>query len=116
MSVNIYDAANELERTIRKSDEYTRLMQAFKTVNEDETAKKMFEGFREIQIKLQQKQMMGEEVSSEEMEEAQKTVALVQQNQKITELMEAEQRMSVVLADINQVIMKPLEEIYGANN
>ncbi len=116
MSVNIYDAANELERTIRKSDEYTRLMQAFKAVNEEEEAKKMFEGFREIQMKLQQKQMMGQDVSPEEMEEAQKTIALVQQNQKITELMEAEQRMSVVLADINQVIMKPLEELYGANN
>ena len=27
--------------------------------------------------------------------------------------MDAEQRMSVVIADLNKIIMKPLEELYG---
>lgn len=27
--------------------------------------------------------------------------------------MEAEQRMSMVIADLNKIIMKPLEDLYG---
>ncbi|WP_147533103.1 YlbF family regulator [Bacillus marasmi] len=115
MAVNMYDAAYELEKAIRQSDEYARLQTMYQAVNADEEARKMFEGFRELQLNLQQKQMMGEEISQEEMEQAQQTVALVQQNLKIAQLMEAEQVMGRVISELNQVIMKPLEELYSVN-
>jgi len=73
----------------------------------------MFENFRDIQVNLQQKQMTGQEITQEEVEQAQKTVALVQQHDKISQLMEAEQRVSVLIGELNKVIMKPLEELYG---
>jgi cell fate (sporulation/competence/biofilm development) regulator YlbF (YheA/YmcA/DUF963 family) len=57
--------------------------------------------------------MMGQEIAPEEVEQAQKTVQLVQQNPTISQLMEAEQRMSMVIADLNKIIMKPLEDLYG---
>ncbi|MGJ7919401.1 YlbF family regulator [Neobacillus sp. LXY-4] len=112
MAVNMYDAAYELERAIRQSDEYARLQKMYKDVYADEAARKMFEGFRELQLNLQQKQMMGQEITQAEVEQAQKTVEVVQQNLKIAQLMEAEQLMSRVIAELNQVIMKPLEELY----
>jgi cell fate (sporulation/competence/biofilm development) regulator YlbF (YheA/YmcA/DUF963 family) len=114
MAVNLYDTAYALEQAIRESEEYTRLQTAYKEVYADASTKEMFEKFREIQMKLQDKQMMGEEITQEELEQAQATVSLVQQNEKISNLMEAEQKMSVVIADLNQIIMKPLEELYGA--
>ncbi|MEH7884572.1 YlbF family regulator [Bacillus sp. JJ1609] len=116
MAVNTYDAAYELEKAIRNSSEYTNLKNLYDAVNSDETAKKMFESFRNIQMQLQEKQMMGQEITQEEVEQAQKTVALVQQHEKISQLMEAEQRMSMVIAELNQIIMKPLEELYGNPN
>lgn len=116
MAINLYDAAYELEKAVRQSEEYTRLKTMYQEVNADEASRKMFESFREIQMKLQQKQMMGEEITPQEVEQAQKTVALVQQNPKIAQLMDAEQRMSMVIADMNQIIMKPLEELYGTPN
>ncbi|MCY8157964.1 YlbF family regulator, partial [Bacillus licheniformis] len=67
----------------------------------------------DIQLNLQQKQMNGEDITQEEVEQAQKSVALVQQHEKISQLMEAEQRMSMLIADLNKIIMKPLEELYG---
>ncbi len=73
----------------------------------------MFENFRDIQVNLQQKQMTGQEITQEEVEQAQKTVALVQQHDKISQLMEAEQRVSVLIGELNKIIMKPLEELYG---
>jgi cell fate (sporulation/competence/biofilm development) regulator YlbF (YheA/YmcA/DUF963 family) len=116
MAVNTYDAAYDLEKAIRNSSEYTNLKNLYDAVNSDESARKMFENFRNIQMQLQEKQMMGQEITQEEVEQAQKTVALVQQHEKISQLMEAEQRMSMVIAELNQIIMKPLEELYGNPN
>jgi cell fate (sporulation/competence/biofilm development) regulator YlbF (YheA/YmcA/DUF963 family) len=115
MAVNLYDAAYALEKAIRQSDEYARLQKMYQEVYADEAARKMFEGFRELQLNLQQKQMMGQEITQEEVEQAQKTVEVVQQNLKIAQLMEAEQLMSRVIAELNQVIMKPLEDLYSSH-
>ncbi|MBU8880033.1 YlbF family regulator [Bacillus sp. FJAT-29790] len=113
MAVNLYDSAYDLEKAVRQSVEYSNLKQAYDEVNADPSAKEMFENFRHIQMDLQQKQMMGENISQQEIEQAQKTVALVQQNPKISRLMDAEQRMSMIIAEMNKIIMKPLEELYG---
>jgi cell fate (sporulation/competence/biofilm development) regulator YlbF (YheA/YmcA/DUF963 family) len=114
LAINLYDQANELESALRQSDEFLDLKKMYDEVNNDESANKMFENFRNIQMTLQQKQMGGEEISQEEVEQAQKTAQLVQQHEKISKLMEAEQRMSMVINDLNKVIMKPLEELYGS--
>lgn len=113
MAVNLYDSAHALEAAIRQSDEYIALKQAYNEVNADPTAKKMFDQFRQMQMNLQQKQMMGQNISDQEVQQAQATVAQVQQNPKIAHLMQAEQRMSMIIGELNQVIMKPLEELYG---
>ncbi|MCE4051079.1 MULTISPECIES: YlbF family regulator [Bacillaceae] len=114
MAVNLHDSAYELEKAIRQSDEYTNLKKMYDLVNADPSAKAMFENFRNIQMQLQQKQMSGIEITQEEVEQAQKTVALVQQHESISKLMDAEQRMSIAITELNQIIMKPLEELYGA--
>ncbi|AAU22623.1 YlbF family regulator [Bacillus sp. GM2] len=113
MTVNLHDSAYDLEQALRQSEEYSRLKNLYDEVNGDPSAKKMFDNFRDIQLNLQQKQMNGEDITQEEVEQAQKSVALVQQHEKISQLMEAEQRMSMLIADLNKIIMKPLEELYG---
>lgn len=113
MAINLFEAAQELEKNIRESEEFQQLQQRYTELNEDETAKNLFLNFRNIQMELQQKQMMGEPISDEEVQNAQQVVAVVQQNEKIVALMEAEQRMSGIITEINKVVMKPLEELYG---
>ena len=110
---NLYDSAYDLEKAIRESNEYKELKNLFDQVNSDPSAKGMFENFRNLQMNLQQKQMTGQEITPEEVEQAQKAVALVQQHPTISKLMEAEQRMSMAIADLNKIIMKPLEDLYG---
>lgn len=113
MAVNLHDSAYEMERAIRNSTEYIMLKSLYDEVNADASAKEMFENFRNMQLQLQQKQMMGENISQQEVERAQQVVALVQQHPKISQLMEAEQRMSMIIAELNKIILKPLEELYG---
>lgn len=113
LAVNLYDAAYELEKAIRQSNEYNNLKRVYDEVNADASARRMFENFRQIQMNLQQKQMMGQEIGEDEVVQAQKSAALVQQHPAISRLMEAEQRMGMVIGELNQLIMKPLEELYG---
>ena len=113
MSVNIYDVAYDLEKAIRQSDDFKNLKQMFTEIQGDESAKRMFNHFRQIQLQLHQKQITGEEILPEEIEQAQKMVTLVQQHEKIAKLMELEQRMSILIAEVNRIAMKPLEELYS---
>lgn len=113
MSVNLYDVAYDLEKALRHSEEYSALRNLYDEVNGDESSKRMFENFRDIQVNLQQKQMTGQEITQEEVEQAQKRLHLCKEDDKISQLMEAEQRVSVLIGELNKIIMKPLEELYG---
>lgn len=110
---NIYDSAYNLEKSIRESEEFKKLKAAYEAVMNDESAKKMFDDFRNTQMDLQEKQMQGVEISEEEIEKARKVVELVQQHKDIDNLMESEQRLNLVINEVSQIITKPLEELYG---
>src|SRR5699024_8714334 len=111
---NIYDSAYDLEKAIRESTEFQNLKQAYDAVMNDESAKQMFENFRDTQMALQEKQMQGEDITEEEVEKARQVVELVQQHEDISKLMEEEQRLNLVINEISGIITKPLEELYGA--
>lgn len=113
--MNIINVANELEKAIRESNEFSNLKLQYAIVNADETAKELFDNFRNTQMNLQQRQMQGQAISEEEIMEAQQLVISVQQNEKIASLLNAEQTMSNLIAQINQIVMKPLEELYSEN-
>lgn len=113
MTVNLHDYAYALETSIRQSDEFLALKHAYNEVNNDANAKQIFDQFREIQTQLQQKQMMGENIFEQDVQQAQALAGMVQQNQKIANLMQAEQRMNMLIGELNQLILKPLAELYG---
>ncbi|WAA08729.1 YlbF family regulator [Fervidibacillus albus] len=109
----VLSTAQSLEKTIRESDEFAKLKSQYDKVFADESTKRMFENFRNIQLNLQEKQMMGQPISEEEVQKAQQVVAVIQQNDLIAQLLEAEQRMSTLIAEVNKIVMKPLEELYN---
>lgn len=110
---NVYDVAYDLENALRDSEDFRSLKNLFDTVNNDESSKRLFDNFRQTQFELQQKQMMGQDISEEEVQKAQQQFQLIQQHETISKLMEAEQRMTMIINELNKVIMKPLEELYG---
>ncbi|WP_033829594.1 YlbF family regulator [Bacillus andreraoultii] len=113
MAGNIFETANTLEQVIRDSAEFTELRLHYANLYADQEAKKLFDDFRNVQMNLQQKQMTGQPISQEEVMQAQQMVSVIGQNEKIARLMEAEQRMSGVIAEINKIVMRPLEELYN---
>ncbi|WP_096201495.1 YlbF family regulator [Bacillus sp. FJAT-45350] len=110
---NLNEKARELGNVLKESAEFTQLKQLHEEVNNDEVANRMLENFRNLQIELQQKQMQGVQITEEEAIQAQQQFELVQQHETISKLMEAEQRLSEIIGDLNRIITEPLEELYG---
>ncbi|CAM3943628.1 YlbF family regulator [Alkalicoccus chagannorensis] len=110
---NPFDKAQELKEELKASEQFTTLKNLHDEVNNDEVAKKMLDNFRELQMSLQQKQMNGEEISEDEVQQAQKQFEVVQQHEQIMKLMEEEQRMSQFVGELNKIVTEPLEELYG---
>lgn len=113
---NVYDQANALESALRESEEFQQMKELYSKVNEDAESKKLFDDFRDIQMTLQQKNMQGEELLEEEIQKAQNSAQEIENDENIKGLMEAEQKMSQLIQDLNRVIMKPIEELYEINN
>ncbi|MFX3624161.1 MAG: YlbF family regulator [Ectobacillus sp.] len=113
MATNMYDAAYALQKAIMENPDYQALQQSFRAVQADLQAKQLFDQFRAVQMELQQKMMQGQEITEQDNMKAQQIVAQVQQNQKIAQLMQAEQRMNMLIGDLNKIILKPLEDLYG---
>ncbi|MFS0577241.1 YlbF family regulator [Sporosarcina sp. 179-K 3D1 HS] len=112
MAVNIYDDVNRLEATLRQTTEFQEVKYAIEAVKADNTALELFKSFRKIQMTLQEKQMQGVEIVQEELEYAQKTAQLAQQNPKIMAMLEAEMKLSGLIEEINRVLMKPVQSLY----
>ncbi|MGH1052273.1 YlbF/YmcA family competence regulator [Bacillus cytotoxicus] len=114
MSKNIHDVAYGLQKAIADHADFKTLKESYAKVQGDADSKQLFDTFRNMQLEIQQKMMQGQEITEEDNKKAQEVIDLIQQNEHIKKLMEAEQRLNVVIGDINKIIMKPLEELYSA--
>lgn len=110
--INIYNDLNKLEATFRQLDEFKALETAIEEVKTDESAVALFSNFRKMQMTLQEKQANGEELSEDELQYAQKTAQLAQQNEKINKMLLAEMTLSAVIEEINRVLVKPIQALY----
>lgn len=109
---NIYDTANGLESEIRQLPEFKALEEAFAKLKENPEAYSAFKEFQSFQQELQEKQMTGEDFSDEDAEKAQALATKVQQEETINELMTKEQAFSVIINDLNRIIMTPIRDLY----
>jgi cell fate (sporulation/competence/biofilm development) regulator YlbF (YheA/YmcA/DUF963 family) len=113
LDVNLYDITHDFERILRRSNEFKSLKSIYREVNTEPETKQIFNKFYNLQMELQHKQMTGQKIMRDEIEEVQKIGEVVQRNEKIVRLIEVEQRMNMVIMELNKIITKPLQEIYG---
>lgn len=110
--INIYNDINKLEATLRQTPEFIALKEVVEAVRADEEATKLFTNFRDIQMKLQQKQMNGEELQEDELVYAQKAAQLAQGSPKIIAMLEAEMALSKIIEEVNRILVKPIQSLY----
>ena len=109
---NIQKELNTLVASFSALDEFKTLKDAVEEVRKDEEAKNYFTNFRDIQIKLQQKQIAGEEISEDEINYVQKAAQLAQTNPKIIAMLEAEMKLSDIIEEVNRDLFKPIQDLY----
>jgi cell fate (sporulation/competence/biofilm development) regulator YlbF (YheA/YmcA/DUF963 family) len=112
--MNVYDTANQLEREIRSLPEYTNLKASFAEVRENEAANTLFNEFQQMQQSLQAKQQQGIQFTEEDTNTAQELAIRVDAEPLLKKLMEQEQAFSIIINDINRVLMAPVSEMYSA--
>lgn len=113
---NIYDTINKLELEIRNHEAYLNLKAAMADVQANDSAQSLYNEFRNLQTSLSMKAQMGLEVSDEEIKDAQALQAKMTDNEIIKAFLDREQQVSQLLNDINQIVTRPIQEIYGAHS
>ena len=102
----------KLETSISQTEAFQQLKDTVDIVRDDEQARTIFTHFRDVQVKLQQKQMQGEELLEEEYLYLQKTAQLAEQNPKIMAMLEAEMELSRLIDEANRIAIKPIQSLY----
>ncbi|GAX01249.1 YlbF family regulator [Secundilactobacillus silagei] len=109
---DIEKTAGELREELASSDEFTALQSAYNTMKADSEAYDLFKKFQELQLKLQQKQMQGQQPDQDEMKQAQDMATKVGAKDVIKDLMEKEKDVNQLLARLNNDITKPIQDLY----
>ena len=110
---NIYDIAYELESSLREQPAFQALTESYAAVQADEESRSLFGEFTGIQQQIQMKQMSGEGLDEEFIQQAQEVAGRAGENEIIQKMMTAEQQLGTVIEDINKIIVRPLQEMYA---
>ena len=107
--MSVHDLANRLAKQIKNSDEYKDYLDKKKKVLKNEKTKEMLMDFQEEQMKLQAKQLSGEDLTEKEKEKLENLRELVDLNTDIKRYLQAEYRVNILLNDIQKIIFGDLE-------
>jgi cell fate (sporulation/competence/biofilm development) regulator YlbF (YheA/YmcA/DUF963 family) len=112
MSESLFEVAHYFEKVFRESNEFKRFQEIFNELNTDPQVRQFFYQMNNLNSQLQQKQVMGQEISQQEVEALKNMETVAQQNVKIKRLLEEEYRVNMLLMDLNKIISKPMEDLY----
>lgn len=107
--MNVYDAAHNLARAIKSSDEYKSYKNIHDDLYGDPKIKEMIEDFRNNAMEIQMAQMSGKEVDSSKMEQMKKLEEILMGDPKINEFFQWEMRFGQMMNDVNKILGEVLE-------
>lgn len=107
--MNVYDQAHNLQTAIKESEEFKQFDAARQKVSENPQLDSMLKDFREKQMAVQAKQLIGEEVGEDLMGAVQQLYGIIAQDPAAAEYMQCEMRFSVMMKDVYEI----LSEVVG---
>lgn len=110
MQNNVYDTGNQLEREIRALPAYQAVKEAVVAVKADAEAFDLFNKFQGMTKDLQSNEASLSDESY--LEQVQALYQQVQENELIRQLMEKEHALNIVIQDIQNMISRPLVDLY----
>jgi cell fate (sporulation/competence/biofilm development) regulator YlbF (YheA/YmcA/DUF963 family) len=111
--VNIYDSINQASADTRETDQFKALQTAFEAVKADATASATFKRFQAAQGEINATMQAGQEPNEEQVKTWQSIAGEMEGIEVLKNLMAAEQAMNNLLMEINDIITKPISELYA---
>ena len=110
--MNVYDQAHGLAKAIRESEEFKQYDYLKKVIDQNEELSKMVKDFQSRQFELQTKQMMGEQMPADVMQQVQDMYQIIMKDPTAAQYMQAEMRFSLMMNDVYKI----LGEVMGLGN
>jgi cell fate (sporulation/competence/biofilm development) regulator YlbF (YheA/YmcA/DUF963 family) len=102
--INVYDAAHNLAKAIKNSEEYNQYEEIKNLVSGNEELSGMLNDFQSKQFEIQAKQMSGEGIGDEMMEQIQSLYGIMMQDPTAAQYLQAEIRFSLMMNDIYKIL------------
>lgn len=102
--MNVHDEAHNLARAIKESPEYKEYVRLKDTASQNEELAAMLNDFQAKQFEIQAKQMMGEELGPELMEQIQSLYQILMKDPLASQYVQAEMRFSLLVNDVYTIL------------
>ena len=102
--MNVYEEAHSLARAVKESNEFIEFDRLRKEMEKDEQTDAMLKDFQRKQLELQARQMSGEAVDQEMMQQMQGMYAMIASKPQAAEYLQAEARFSVMMKDVYDIL------------
>lgn len=102
--MNVYDQAHGLAQAIKASEEYKQYEAAKQKLKENPELEKMLKDVQAKQFEMQAKQMMGEQLSPEDMANVQQLYGIMLKDPLSSQYLETEMRFSIMMKDVYEIL------------
>ncbi|MBR5229218.1 MAG: YlbF family regulator [Firmicutes bacterium] len=102
--MNVYDQAHGLAQAIKGSEEFKRYDALKKQIDANESLAAMVKDFQQKNLEVQTKQMMGEQMTPEDIGQIQQLYAIMVRDPLAAQYMEAEMRFSIMMKDVYEIL------------
>ncbi len=102
--MNVHDEAHNLARAIKESAEYKQYAELKEAASQNDELSAMLNDFQAKQFEIQAKQMMGEELGSDLMEQIQSLYQILMRDPLAAQYVQAEMRFSLLVNDVYTIL------------
>lgn len=102
--MNVYEEAHSLARAVKESNEFIEFDRLRKEMEKDDQLNSMLKDFQRKQLELQAKQMSGEPVDHDMMQQIQGMYAMLASKPQAADYLQAEARFSVMMKDVYDIL------------
>ncbi len=113
--MNVYNCAHQLAKALKESDEYIVYKNLETKVKANPEVKVMMDDFRRRQFEVQSAQMMGQQVDESKIVRLQELHTILMKDGIISEFMQAEYRLTQMMADIYKILGEAVELDFDLN-
>ncbi len=102
--MNVHDEAHNLARAIKEAPEYKEYLRLKDLASQNEELAAMLNDFQSKQFEMQTKAVLGEELSSELMEQLQSLSQIIMRDPLAFEYLQAMQRFQLLVNDVYTIL------------